>query len=135
MLFEGGFEGGYGVEEGGHEVAGFEVLGEFFGEGFPVIFAAALVDGFVADDGEFVGFRGEIEEDGGAVLVEAAEAEFLEALPGGGEGVGDGAVGDVNVDAAVRVALGVGEGGDEAILVDLGVEGLGKHGEIMKYEL
>ena len=94
------------------------------------------MDGFVAEDGEFVGLGGEIEENGGAMLVEAAEAEFVETLLGGGHGIGDGAMGEVDVDAAVRVALGIGEGGDEARFIDLGVKGLRKHGgEIMKDEL
>jgi hypothetical protein len=115
------------LDEGGGVGAGFEAGVELGGEGLPEVGGGFSGVALVVDEGEFLGFGGDEDEDAVA-LGGLVHAEAGEGFPGGGEGVVGGLVGDVNAEFAAGFLLQGLDGGGDFVVVDFEEEFLGVHG-------
>lgn len=115
------------LDEGLGVVAGLEALVELGGEGLPEGGSGFAGVAFVVDEGEFLGFGGDEDEDavavGGAVHAEAGEG-----LPGGGEGVVSGLAGDEDAEFAAGFLFEGLDGRGDFGIVDFEEEFLSFHG-------
>ena len=125
------FEGLAGLLDGGGDalgiLAGLEVAGEEGDEVVPPGLPDFFVECGAADDGKFLGPGGD-EDEKSVLRGGGVEVEFAEFLVGGGEGIGDAFVGDVEDDVARGTVFGGADGLMDALMFQGAEEVFDFHG-------